>query len=52
LIYCCQEHVDLALDMVVDEFETFPLLLKITVDNLPTGCEYCQNDAVYIVANK
>jgi CxxH/CxxC protein (TIGR04129 family) len=52
LIYCCEEHVDLALDMVVDEFETFPVLSKVTGDNLSTGCEYCQNRAVYIVANK
>ncbi|WP_411255024.1 CxxH/CxxC protein [Neobacillus niacini] len=26
MIYCCEEHVDLALDMVVDEFETFLVL--------------------------
>jgi CxxH/CxxC protein (TIGR04129 family) len=44
--------VDLALDMVVDEFETFPVLTKVTGDNLSTSCEYCQNRAVYIVANK
>jgi CxxH/CxxC protein (TIGR04129 family) len=52
LIYCCEEHVDLALDMVVDEYETFPVLSKVPGDNLSTGCEYCQNRAVYIVANK
>jgi CxxH/CxxC protein (TIGR04129 family) len=52
MIYCCEEHVDVALDTVVDEFETFPVLTKITVDNLSTSCEYCQNTAVYMVANK
>jgi CxxH/CxxC protein (TIGR04129 family) len=52
LIYCCEEHVDFALDMVVDEFETFPVLSKVSGDNLSTSCEYCQNRAVYIVANK
>jgi CxxH/CxxC protein (TIGR04129 family) len=52
MIYCCEEHVDLALEAIVDEFETFPLLSKIDVDNLSTGCEYCNNPAAYMVANK
>lgn len=52
MIYSCEEHVDIALDSVVDEYETFPDLSKIDVDNLSTTCEYCQNQAVYIVANK
>jgi len=52
LIYCCEEHVDLALDMVVDEHETFPVLEKVDVDNLSTTCEFCQNNAVYVVANE
>jgi CxxH/CxxC protein (TIGR04129 family) len=52
MIYCCEEHVEQALDMVVDEFKTFPLLTKIDGDNLSTGCEYCRNTATYIVANE
>ena len=52
MIYCCEEHVELALDVVVDEFETFPVLTKVDVDNLSTTCEYCQNIAMYIVANE
>jgi CxxH/CxxC protein (TIGR04129 family) len=52
LIYCCEEHVELALDIVVDEFETFPVLTKVVGDNLSTTCEYCQNTAMYIVANE
>jgi CxxH/CxxC protein (TIGR04129 family) len=52
MIYCCEEHVELALDVVVDEFETFPVLTKIDVDNLSTTCEYCQYTAMYIVANE
>ncbi|WP_442853746.1 CxxH/CxxC protein [Bacillus sp. FJAT-27245] len=52
LIYCCEEHVDLALDMVVDEHETFPILEKVDVDNLSTSCEFCQNTAIYVVANE
>jgi CxxH/CxxC protein (TIGR04129 family) len=52
MIYCCEEHVDLAIDTIVDEYETFPLLTKMPVDNLSTICGYCKNEATYIVANK
>ena len=52
MIYCCEEHVDLAIDTVVDEFETFPLLSKVASEELSTDCEYCRNSAVYIVANE
>lgn len=52
MIYSCEEHVDIALDDIVDEFMTFPVLSKIDVDNLTTNCEYCQNPATYVVANK
>jgi CxxH/CxxC protein (TIGR04129 family) len=52
MIYCCEEHVELALDTIVDEHETFPILSKLTGDNLSTTCEYCQNTAVYVVANE
>ncbi|WP_075983337.1 CxxH/CxxC protein [Bacillus massilinigeriensis] len=52
MIYCCEEHVDIALDTIVDEYETFPNLSKIEEENkLSTTCEYCQNPAVYVVAN-
>ncbi|MEH7109159.1 MULTISPECIES: CxxH/CxxC protein [Bacillaceae] len=52
MIYCCEEHVELALDVIVHEHETFPVLEKVDVDNLSTSCEYCRNNAVYVVANK
>ena len=52
MIYCCEDHVELALDMVVDEHETFPILEKVAVDKLSTGCEFCQNTAVYVVGNE
>jgi CxxH/CxxC protein (TIGR04129 family) len=52
MIYSCEEHVDIALDDVVDKYGTYPILTKIDVDNLSTSCEYCQNPAVYMVANK
>ena len=52
MIYCCEEHVDIALDTIVDDYETFPVLSKVDGDNLSTNCEYCQNQATYVVANK
>ncbi len=52
MIYCCGEHVDIALDTIVDEFETYPVLSKVEGEKLSTTCEYCQNAAVYMVANE
>ena len=52
MIYCCREHVELALDIIVDEHETAPVLEELKEDaKLSTGCEYCEKPAVYIVAN-
>jgi CxxH/CxxC protein (TIGR04129 family) len=52
MIYCCEEHVELALDVIVDDYVTAPKLERITdEDKISTTCEYCRNQAVYIVAN-
>ncbi|QIZ05916.1 CxxH/CxxC protein [Priestia megaterium] len=52
MIYCCEEHVDIALDDIVDQYQTYPVLSQIPVDKSSTGCEYCEKQAVYMVANK
>ncbi|WP_445489216.1 CxxH/CxxC protein [Niallia sp. 03133] len=53
MIYSCEEHIDIAIDTVVNEHETFPILEKIPEDKkLSTTCEYCKNTAIYMVANK
>ncbi|MDP4162570.1 MAG: CxxH/CxxC protein [Bacillota bacterium] len=52
MIYCCEEHIDLALDTIVDEYETFPVMTKVSVDKESTSCEYCRNAAIYIVGNE
>ncbi len=53
MIYACEEHIDIAIDTIVDDYETFPNLTKVAEqENLSTTCEYCQNKAIYIVANK
>lgn len=51
-IFVCEEHIEKALDRIVDEYETFPVMDK--VDNsigLSTSCEYCQKGIVYMVGN-
>ncbi|MCD7035318.1 CxxH/CxxC protein [Metabacillus sp. GX 13764] len=49
---CCDEHVELAIDIYVDENELAPEIIKIDQNaELPTTCEYCENPAVYIVGN-
>lgn len=52
MIYCCEEHVSEAMDTILEEYETYPILNKLGVDNLSTTCEYCRKQAVYIVGNK
>ncbi|WP_174734676.1 CxxH/CxxC protein [Mesobacillus harenae] len=53
MIYSCDEHIDLALDIAVDEFEIAPKLTKIPDGETPEHtCGYCENPAIYIVANE
>ncbi|PLR79994.1 CxxH/CxxC protein [Bacillus canaveralius] len=53
MIYCCEEHVELALDVAVDEYETAPKFEKISDEqSLLTTCGYCEKPAVYMVANE
>ncbi|WP_069202973.1 CxxH/CxxC protein [Bacillus testis] len=52
MIYCCKEHVELALDVVVDEYETAPVMMELTEEQkLSTSCEYCSEQAIYMVGN-
>nr|WP_090748623.1 CxxH/CxxC protein [Mesobacillus persicus] len=53
MIYCCTEHVDMALDDVVDEHEVAPKLEKLeSVENSSGTCGYCGKPAVYMVGNE
>lgn len=53
VIYCCLEHVELALDIIVDEHEVAPILEEVQQSELSTPiCEYCQNPALYMVSNE
>jgi CxxH/CxxC protein (TIGR04129 family) len=51
-IICCKEHAELAIDIIVDEFETAPVVELLTgKDELSTTCEYCKEPGVYKVSN-
>lgn len=52
-IYCCLEHVELALDEYVDEMEDAPKLeeMKTIPKVSTTTCKYCEKEAIYFVGN-
>ncbi|MFC0273091.1 CxxH/CxxC protein [Metabacillus herbersteinensis] len=51
-MFCCEEHIELAIDMYVDEKELAPEIEKIQKKaELSTSCELCEKPAVYIVGN-
>ena len=47
---CCLEHVELALDIIVDECEVAPVINNVDNSKKKT-CEFCQNEATYVVSN-
>jgi CxxH/CxxC protein (TIGR04129 family) len=52
-INCCQTHIDHALDMFVAEQNTFPILTELLdEEKLSTKCKYCDENAIYLVANE
>lgn len=50
IIYACEEHIELALDVVVDETEKPPIVNKLSDEKqLSTMCTYCKRNAMYEV---
>ncbi|MFP7335190.1 CxxH/CxxC protein [Shouchella clausii] len=49
MLYACTEHIELALDVAVDEWEVAPKIEKI-IDTNEATCNYCGNKATYTVA--
>lgn len=43
IIYSCEEHIDDAMDDIVDEYETFPVITEC----LNNTCEYCSKESKY-----
>ncbi|MFS8651692.1 MAG: CxxH/CxxC protein [Caldibacillus sp.] len=53
LKYCCAEHVEFALEEMINTYLTPPQLLPLEEEKLSTSaCGYCGKPAVYIVANE
>ncbi|WP_404348629.1 CxxH/CxxC protein [Sutcliffiella horikoshii] len=49
---CCLEHIELAMEMYIDEHEEAPILEMLPEDEkLSTTCELCSEPAVYMVGN-
>jgi CxxH/CxxC protein (TIGR04129 family) len=50
--YVCENHADLAMEKLIDQYETPPILDVFTgEEDLSTNCEYCGEKSAYIVAN-
>ena len=51
--YSCETHINHALDVFVAEQEKFPIMEAIPdKEKLSTKCTYCEEVALYIVANE
>lgn len=49
-MYCCEDHIELAIDMYVDEKEIAPEIEKIEHNGkLSTRCQMCEKPAIYVV---
>jgi CxxH/CxxC protein (TIGR04129 family) len=51
MFVCCEEHIDLAIDMYVDKMEQAPNISFVSVDKSEKSCDFCTNKAAYIVEN-
>ncbi|GAE26233.1 hypothetical protein JCM9140_2272 [Halalkalibacter wakoensis JCM 9140] len=51
MYFACNEHIELAIDMTVDEQEQAPIIEKVeqTNESLSTGCSFCEKAALYTV---
>ncbi|SDC47659.1 CxxH/CxxC protein [Shouchella lonarensis] len=53
MLYACQEHVELALDVAVDTYECAPIMEKLEQsEEMPLTCMYCADVATYKVLKK
>lgn len=43
IIYACEQHIDDAMDDIVNEYETFPLVAECNNEK----CQYCKEDSKY-----
>lgn len=52
MIACCEEHIELAIDVYVDKTEQAPEISRIFVDKKKKVCEFCSKQAEYMVGNE
>ena len=51
-IMSCLEDVELALEQIIDDTQEPPIIEKLAEEEqLSTRCEYCRNQALYVVTN-
>ena len=52
MIKCCNDHIELALDMYVDKYDVPPKMKLLSdEEKLSTPCKFYQNKATYVVGN-
>lgn len=52
-LHCCQTHVGQGLDEFVAKTESYPILTELSdSEKLSTNCNYCEQQALYLVASK
>ncbi|WP_328587736.1 CxxH/CxxC protein [Alteribacter lacisalsi] len=50
MYYCCKEHIDMAIEDIVDYYALPPIIDKLTEEEqLSTTCKYCSDKALYRV---
>lgn len=53
VIFSCENHINYALDLFIEETKDFPILEKLTDEQkLSTKCFHCEERAEYIVSRK
>ena len=52
-IFSCKTHIERALDDFTAKTASFPILTELSEDEkLSTNCDYCEEPAIYLVADK
>jgi CxxH/CxxC protein (TIGR04129 family) len=52
-INSCQMHIDQALEELIQKEEVYPIMKAVPEsEKLSTKCTYCNEPAMYVVANK
>ncbi|WP_245308284.1 CxxH/CxxC protein [Halalkalibacter urbisdiaboli] len=51
MYHACEEHIELAMDIIIDEHEAAPIIEKYTEEkSLSTVCSFCEKPAIYHIS--